>query len=142
MSVVLAAVDAAPACRAPARAGASSWPISNASPISLRRASGNVGALERRDLVSAAGRVERRVALVLVADGHGGFDLLVGQRATLTRATIAGSLAGGANSRFGLPTAARSFSCRSSSGWAAWCANISASTMSSSLQLARRRPRP
>ena len=49
-----------------------------------------------------------------------------------TLSTIAGSLAGGTNSRLGLPTAARSFSCRSMSGWAAWWANMRASTMTSS----------
>ena len=79
----------------------------------------------------AAGGVEGGVALVLVADGHGRLDLLVGELAR-TRSTIAGSLAGGTNSRFGLPTAARSFSCRSMSGCAALWANISASTITSS----------
>ena len=52
--------------------------------------------------------------------------------AAATRSTIAGSLAGGTNSRFGLPTAARSFSCRSMSGWAALWANMSASISTSS----------
>ena len=49
-----------------------------------------------------------------------------------TLSTIAGSLTGGTNSRFGLPTAARSFSWRSISGWADWWANMRASTITSS----------
>ena len=50
-----------------------------------------------------------------------------------TLETITGSLAGGTNTRFALPTAARSLSCRSMSGCASLWANISASTMTSSL---------
>ena len=79
----------------------------------------------------AAGRVERGVALLLVADGHGRLDLLV-RASPPTRSTMTGSLTGGVNSRLGLPTAARSFSCRSMSGCAALCANISASMSTSS----------
>ena len=97
--------------------------------LDLGLALGELG-LERLDGLGL-GLVERRVALELLADGHGRLDLALARAPT--RALRAPDRRPAAmNSRFGLPTAARSFSCRSMSGCAALCANISASTMTSS----------
>ena len=58
------------------------------------------------------------------------------------RSTIAGSLAGGTNSRFALPTAARSFSCRSMQRLAPPGARTAARRSSTSSAARASRPRP